>query len=64
MYQLISWRDFADRLNTSVSTTKRLHAEDPEFPKKVRISPGRVGFFAHEADAYIAALKRAEEEAA
>ena len=64
MHQLISWRAFANRLDTSVSTAKRLHAEDPEFPRKVRISRGRIGFFDHEADAYIASRKRAEEEAA
>lgn len=52
MKKVISWRTLAERLDTSVSTAKRLEKDDPDFPRKVRISPGRVGFFEDEATTY------------
>lgn len=52
----LTWREVADRLTVSVSTAKRLHANDPDFPPKVPISPGRVGFLENKADAYVAIL--------
>jgi predicted DNA-binding transcriptional regulator AlpA len=58
MKVIISWRTFAQRLNTSLSTAKRLESDDPGFPRKVQVSPGRVGFFEDEADSYIASRKR------
>ena len=63
MKKIISWNAFASSLgDASVSTVKRLEKSDPDFPRKVRVSPGRVGFFEHEADAYIAARQRVERK--
>ena len=58
----ITWREFAARLSVSISTAKRLYAEDPDFPRKVRLSPKRVGFPEHAVNKYMARL--AEREAA
>lgn len=57
----ISWREFADRLDVSVSTAKRLHKTDPDFPRRVRISAGRVGFTDVSADNYMACLAERED---
>ena len=59
MKKIISWRTLAERIDASVSTAKRLEKDDPDFPRKVRVSPGRVGFFEDEVDEYIAARTRA-----
>ena len=65
MEEIISWDEIARRLgDASVSTAKRLEKSDPDFPRKVRISPGRVGFFGKEADSYIAARERVEQKPA
>ena len=37
---------------TSVSTQKRLQKTDPRYPRKVRLSPGRVGFSSSAKEAY------------
>lgn len=34
---------------------------DGTFPRRVRVSPGRVGWFAHEVEAYLAGLPRAHD---
>ena len=61
MTKILSWRGLASRLgDASISTAKRLEKSDPDFPRKVKISPGRVGFFEHEADIYIAARERVD----
>ena len=59
--KLLTWRELADRASVSVSTVKRLHKEDPNFPRKLRISPGRVGFVEDEADAWMASLAEQTE---
>ena len=59
MTKIISWRELANRMaGASVSTVKRLEKIDPEFPRKVKVSLGRVGFFEDEVDAYLASRKR------
>ena len=58
MKRIISWRTLAERMGVSVSTCKRLEKDDPDFPRKVRPSPGRVGFFDDEADEYIGGRER------
>ena len=50
--QFVSWKDLADRRTTSVSTEKRRVKRDPRHPRKVQISPNRVGFVEAECDAY------------
>ena len=63
MKKIISWNAFANRLgDASVSTVKRLEKSDPDFPRKVRVSPGRVGFLEDEVDDYIAARARVERK--
>ena len=52
MARFLSWKQMAARRGTSVSTEKRLQQTDPRYPKKVRISEGRVGFPETEADDY------------
>ena len=60
MKKIISWRTLAEGIDASVSTAKRLEKNDPDFPRRVRVSPGRVGFFEDEVDEYIAARERVE----
>ncbi len=60
--RFFSWKQQAARRGTSVSTEKRLQKEDPRYPQKVQISPGRVGFPEDEADAYDRALIAAAEQ--
>jgi predicted DNA-binding transcriptional regulator AlpA len=60
--QLLSWKQLAKRASVSVSTAKRLRRDDPEFPRKIKISPGRVGFDEAEANAWLAELIRREVE--
>ena len=60
MKKIISWRTLAERIDASVSTAKRLEKDEPDFPRKVRVSPGRVGFFEDEVDEFIAARERVE----
>ena len=60
--RIISWRELAKRMaDASVSTAKRLEKIDPDFPQKVEVSPGRVGFFEDEIDNYIARRPRVEK---
>jgi predicted DNA-binding transcriptional regulator AlpA len=42
--RFLSWNDIAEQLGVSLSTAKRLANDDPDFPRRVRISPQRVGF--------------------
>ena len=60
--QLLSWTQLAARISVSISTAKRLRLEDPTFPKKLRISSGRVGFSEAELDAWLAKLAEREKE--
>ncbi len=62
--RFLSWKEVADRRTTSVSTEKRLHKTDPRYPKKVNLSPGRVGFAEEAADAYDRLLMAEQSEAA
>ena len=61
--KFLSWKEIAARRGTSVSTEKRLEKEDPRYPRKVPLSPGRVGFPEDEADAYDRALIADAEQA-
>ena len=54
--KFLSWREMAARRGTSVSTEKRLQATDPRYPRKIPLSPGRVGFLEKEAELFDAAL--------
>jgi len=47
-----TWRQFAQQLNESQSSTKRRAADDPDFPIKVQTSPHRVAFPDAQCDAY------------
>jgi predicted DNA-binding transcriptional regulator AlpA len=58
----ISYREFCERHDLSLSTLKRREKEDPRFPKKVRLSAQRVGFREDDVEVYLSAL--AEPEAA
>ena len=58
--KFLTWLELADRLSVCLSTAKRLYASDPDFPPKVQISPGRVGFREDDADAYMEALRNRE----
>lgn len=58
MKRIISWRSLAERMGASVSTLKRLEKDDADFPRKVKVSPGRVGFFEDEADEYLSSRER------
>ena len=64
MKKIISWRTLAERIDASVSTAKRLERDAPDFPRKVQVSPGRVGFFEDEVDVFIAARERVERKPA
>ena len=61
--RFLSWKDMAARRGTSVSTEKRLHKTDPRYPKKVNLSPGRVGFAEEAADEYDLLLMAEQSEA-
>ncbi len=50
--RFFSWREMAEMDSTSISTQKRLQANDPRYPRKVRLSPGRVGFAEADREAY------------
>ncbi len=50
--QFHSWKEMAALDGTSVSTQKRLQKTDPRYPRKVRLSPGRVGFSSSAKEAY------------
>ena len=60
--KFLSWRELGSRADLSLSTLKRLRLEDPKFPRKIRISSGRVGFVEAETDAWLASI--AEESQA
>jgi predicted DNA-binding transcriptional regulator AlpA len=61
--KFLTWLQIADRLSVSVSTAKRLHSLDPDFPRKVTISAGRVGFLESDFDAYVTVLQERGEAA-
>ena len=50
--KFLSWKEIAARRGTSVSTEKRLQKEDPDYPDKTQLSPGRVGFPEDQAERY------------
>ena len=50
--RFFSWREMAQMDNTSVSTQKRLQANDPRYPRKIQLSPGRVGFAEDDRERY------------
>ena len=50
--RFLSWAEMAKRRGTSISTEKRLEKEDPDYPRKVQLSPGRVGFAEEAAERY------------
>jgi len=56
MKRLISWRTLSKSSELSISTLKRLGKSDPNFPRKIQISPGRVGFYEDEADSWLESL--------
>ena len=59
MKTLISRRAVGRRLaDSSISTVKRLEKDDPDFPKRVVVTPGRIGFYEDEVDAWISARER------
>ena len=49
---LLNRKEHAAFQGVSVSTDKRLEAEDLDHPKKIRVSPNRIGFVTREARAY------------
>ena len=57
----ISWKEFAARASVSLSTLKRLQANDPTFPTKIRISQHRVGFDEAASDQWMTALAEQAE---
>ncbi len=48
----LSWAKMAEMDGTSISTQKRLQANDPRYPTKYELSPGRVGFCSEEKAEY------------
>ena len=61
--QFLSWKEIATRRGTSVSTEKRLQKKDPDYPEKVKLSPGRVGFAEDQAESYDQVLIDRQAEA-
>ena len=59
--RFLSWRELGSRADLSLSTLKRLRLEDPLFPRKIKISPGRIGFVEAEADAWLASIVEQNE---
>lgn len=65
--RFLSYRSYAERDDVSISTIKRRVKSDPNHPKPIQLSPGRVGFIEEELDAYereLVAAQRAGDEAA
>ncbi len=60
--KFISWKQRAQDRGTSVSTEKRCYDDDPDYPRVVPISPGRVAFVSSELDAYDAGLITKRDE--
>ena len=60
--RVVSPRAAAQRAGMSVRTIQR-KCRKQEFPTPVRLSEGRIGFYAHELDAWLAALPRTREAA-
>jgi predicted DNA-binding transcriptional regulator AlpA len=58
--RFLTWREVADRLSVSISTAKRLQHDDDDFPPRVKISAGRVGFPEDAFNSYIARLTERE----
>jgi len=54
--QILSKRAVAERLDVSPPTVDRREHEDPAFPRRRQLGPGRVGWLASELDSYILAL--------
>lgn len=63
MKRILSWRSLSENSELSISTLKRLCNTDPNFPRKIQISPGRVGFYEHEADRWLESLGERESVA-
>ena len=61
--KFISWKKRVASRGTSLSTEKRCYADDPRYPRLVRISPGRVAFVESELDTYDALLIRERDVA-
>ncbi len=61
--RFLTWYELADRLTVSVSTAKRLHKENENFPRRVQISAKRVGFPESEVNEYMEALVAARDAA-
>ena len=59
-----SWATMASRDDTSVSTHKRKFRADPDYPSRVPVSPGRVGFPREQAERYDEILVARQLEAA
>ena len=59
--RFISWQEFAARASVSISTLKRLQANDPTFPTKIRISRHRVGFDEAASDRWMTTLAEQAE---
>jgi predicted DNA-binding transcriptional regulator AlpA len=47
----------------SRSTEQRLEATDPTWPRRIWITPGRSGYYAHEIEAWCAARERVRRRA-
>jgi prophage regulatory protein len=56
----VSLRTTAQRVGISVRTIQR-KCRKHEFPAPVRLSEGRVGFYEHEVQSWLAALPRTRE---
>ena len=56
MVQLITWRQLVERSSISLSGLKRLEKTDPDFPKKILLSPQRVAFTEASVDAWMAKM--------
>lgn len=53
--RILRVKEVANRVGGSVSLVWKLAAEDPDFPKPVRVTPGITGFVEDEVDAFITA---------
>lgn len=61
--KIISRRTTAKRIDISISSLKRIERDDPYFPRKVRLSPGRIGFIEDEVDDWIRRLGDVRDQA-
>ena len=60
--RLLPPKEAADRAGVSVRTLQRM-VRSGEGAKPVRVSKGRIGFYEHEVQAWLAALPRTRESA-